>query len=97
MAKYVGIPSEEHLQDIIDGFEQRLGFPQVVGAIDGTHIPIIKPRESASDYYNRKGYYSIITQAVVDYRGVFIDVNIGWPGKVMQLATFFNFLFELFM
>ena len=31
----------------------------------------------ASDYYNRKGYYSVIMQAVVDFRGLFMDVYIG--------------------
>ena len=57
-------------------------FPQTVGAIDGSHIPILKPVDCPSDYYNRKGFYSVIVQAVVDSRGLFIDVNIGWPGKV---------------
>ena len=53
-----------------NGFETERGFPQVVGAIDGTHIPIICPQERGSDYYNRKGYYSVIMQAVVDYQGL---------------------------
>ena len=30
------------------------GFPQCVGAIDGTHIPIIAPKENALDYFNCK-------------------------------------------
>ncbi len=50
-----------------------------MGAIDGSHIPILKPQP---DYYNQKGYYSIVMQAVVDFRGIFMNVNIGWPGKV---------------
>ena len=66
------------------------GFPQVVGAIDGTHIPILKPQESPSDYYNRKGFYSVIMQAVVSSRGYFFDVNIGWPGKVHDTRVLVN-------
>ena len=49
------IPNGTQLKEIIDGFEKLWGFPQTAGAIDGFHIPIIRPEESASDYYNRKG------------------------------------------
>ena len=28
-----------------------MGFPQVVGAIDGTHIPITRPVYNQADYY----------------------------------------------
>ena len=87
---YVRIPQNESLREIIDGFQCRWGFPQTVGAIDGTHIPILRPQESASDYYNRKGYYSILMQAIVECRGIFIDVNIGWPGKVHDARVFAN-------
>ena len=58
--------------------------------MDGTHIPITKPKESPSDYYNRKGYYSIIMQEFVDYRGVFMDAYIGWPGKVHDARVLVN-------
>ena len=74
----------------MEGFETYLGFPQAAGAIDGSHIPIIRPDESASDYYNRKGYYSVIVQAMVDFRGLFMDVYIGWPGRVHDARVFVN-------
>ena len=67
-----------------------MGFPQVADAIDGTHIPIIRPDESASDYYNRKGYYSVIMQAMVDFHGLFMDAYIGWPGQVHDAREFVN-------
>ena len=79
---YVTLPREERLRKVIDEFESLWGFPEVAGAIDGTHVPIIKPKESLPDYYNRKGFYSVLMQAVVDSCGRFINVNIGWPGKV---------------
>ena len=50
----------------MEGFETCLGFPQAAGAIDGLHMPIIHPDRNASDYYNRKGYYSVM-QVIVDF------------------------------
>ena len=72
---------------MLDGFETTKGFPQAVGAIDGTHIPIIRIEQSPADYYNHKGYYSIL---MVDFQGIFMDVCIGWPGKVHDARLFAN-------
>ena len=33
------------------------------GAIDGTHIAIIEPKKDHTDY-NRKGYHSVVMQAL---------------------------------
>ena len=63
--KYVKVSSGDMLMEVVNGFEELWGFPQAAGVIDGTHIPIIRPEESASDYYNRKEFYSIIMQALV--------------------------------
>ena len=35
------------------------GFPRVVGAIDGTHIPIKAPIENPNEYINRKLFLSV--------------------------------------
>ena len=88
--KYVYIPTGDALKEIVTGFEHYWGFPQAAGAIDGSHVPIIKPLESASDYFNRKGFYSVIIQGLVDFRGLFMDVYIGWPGKVHDARVFAN-------
>ena len=90
MPRYVHVAEGNSLREVINVFERRWGFPQTVGAIDGTHIPILRPQDSAADYYNRKGYYSILMQAVVDCRGIFVDVNIGWPGKVHDARVLAN-------
>ena len=90
LAQYVHFPEGTRLREIVDGFEVCWGFPQVAGAIDGTHVPVIKPQDNPSDYYNRKGFYSIIVQAVVDFRGLFLDTYIGWPGKVHDARVFSN-------
>ena len=61
-------PSGEALLTVRDGFLQIWGFPQCGGVIDRTHIPIVAPPQSPRDYYNRKGSYSIVLQAVVDHQ-----------------------------
>ncbi|CAG2214017.1 unnamed protein product [Mytilus edulis] len=59
-------------------------------AIDGTHIPILAPKEVPADYHNRKGFYSIILQAVVDSSYKFWNINVGWAGRVHDARVFAN-------
>lgn len=47
-------------------FEEKRGIPGVIGAIDCTHIKIRTPTENPEDYFNKKKYYSLIVQAVVN-------------------------------
>lgn len=35
---------------------------------DGCHIEIKPPADQAVDYYNYKGWYSIVLMAAVDYK-----------------------------
>lgn len=41
-------------------------FPNVIGDIDGTLIPIIAPEDNESDFVCRKGFHAINVQAVAD-------------------------------
>ncbi|KAJ4952789.1 hypothetical protein NE237_029621 [Protea cynaroides] len=89
MPKYLQWPDEENLKKIKDDFESISGIPNVVGSMYTTHIPIIAPKISVSAYFNKrhternqKTSYSITVQGVVDQRGVFTDVCIGWPGSL---------------
>ena len=66
------------------------GFPQCAGAVDGTHIPTVSPIECPGDYYNRKGWHLIILQGCVDNKGRFIDIYVGWPGRVHDARVFAN-------
>uniref|UniRef100_A0A667ZQ90 DDE Tnp4 domain-containing protein n=2 Tax=Myripristis murdjan TaxID=586833 RepID=A0A667ZQ90_9TELE len=80
--QYIKTPSEMELKAIVMGYRDKWRFPQVAGAIDGTHIGILAPADHPADYYNRKGFYSVLLQAVVDHKMKFWDINVGWPGKV---------------
>ena len=90
LPRYIRIPVDDELDQVIRKFEEKWGFPQCAGAVDGSHIPIKAPSEFHADYYNRKGWYSIILQGLVDSNYKFIDINIGWPGKVHDARVFSN-------
>ena len=90
MTEYIRIPLGRRVQQVIDGFRDVSGFPQVGGAVDGCHIPIKAPNEYPEDYYNRKGWHSIILQAVVDHNYCFTDICVGWPGRVHDAGVFAN-------
>ena len=90
LPRYIKWPTGESLKTVIQGFEEKNGFPQCAGAVDGTHIPIVSPQHCPADYYNRKGWHSVIMQGVVDYRGLFTDVYVGWPGRVHDARVFSN-------
>ena len=58
-------------------------IPQAIGAIDGTHIPILTPAlDSKGDYFNRKQFYSVNTQAIIVSNLEFISVASGYPGSL---------------
>jgi len=81
--KFVKFPeTEEETEKVIDGFSDKGPFPQVAGAIDGSHIRIKAPIVNAKDYYCRKGFHSVILQGVVDSDGRFMHVSTGYPGSI---------------
>ena len=64
LPKYVYIPQGDGLHEIVEGimegFECHWGFPHAVGAIDESHILILKPVESAPNYFNGKCHCSVL-------------------------------------
>ena len=59
--------TNEELRKVKDGFHSIANFPNVVGAIDGTLIPIQgMAGEDEPSFICRKGFHAINVQAVVD-------------------------------
>ena len=90
LVKYIRIPTGDGLKEVVDGFKHKWEFPQCAGSVDGTHIPIVSPEECPADYYNRKGWHSILMQGVVNHLGHFTDIYVGWPGRVHDARVFSN-------
>ena len=87
---YIQFPSGDSLKDVVKGFKDKYGVPQCASSIDGSHVPITPPAMNHTDYYNCKGWYSMLVQAVVDHNFLFRDLCIGWPGSVHDARVFAN-------
>jgi len=88
--KYIHFPSGESLTTTVQGFLEQWGIPQCAGSIDESHIPLRPPAMNHTCYYNRKGWYSVILQAIVDHKYLFTDIYIGWPGSVHDAHVLAN-------
>ncbi|KAH7852578.1 hypothetical protein Vadar_026646 [Vaccinium darrowii] len=89
ISKYLNWPDEEKMKVVKKEFELLSGIPNVGGSIYTTHVPIIAPKVNRAAHVNKrlsertqKTSYSITLQGVVDSRGVFTDVCIGWRGSM---------------
>ena len=71
-------------------FEEQRGFHDVLGGIDGSHIPISAPRFCPENYVNRKGWHSVNLQALCSHNLKFIDCYAGWSGSVHDAIVFRN-------
>ena len=80
--KFIRWPSANVMDKFVQEFQNLHNIPYVVGAVDGSHIPIITPRLHAADYYNRKGFHSILLQGMVSSKCLFWNYDIGWAGSM---------------
>ncbi|XP_063050299.1 uncharacterized protein LOC134445145 [Engraulis encrasicolus] len=74
-------PTDEEASEIARRFEAAYHIPQIMGLIDGTHIPILPPSDGYRDFVNRKGWPSYVLQAVVDDRCRFWSISCKMPGS----------------
>ena len=90
LLKLIAWPQGTRCREVMNGFKEMKGLERVMGAIDGTHIPISGREECNENYINRKGFASIIMQGICDHERRFTDVYTGWPGSVHDARVFEN-------
>ncbi|XP_030058307.1 putative nuclease HARBI1 [Microcaecilia unicolor] len=80
--KHIAFPMgvEEH-RKIKTGFFKIAGMPNVLGAIDCTHVAFTPPSDQEMQYRNRKMGYSLNVQAVCDANLKILDVVTRYPGS----------------
>ena len=81
--RFIQVPTGERLQNVIQGFTDLTGLPNMCGAIDGSHIKLQKrpPLDRApTDYWNRHDHHSVLLQAICDHNLNFWDVCVNVPG-----------------
>ena len=79
----------------IEGVKEKSDLPNVIGTIDGSHIPIKAPMLNHEDHFNRRRYYSFLVQGIVDASGAYLSVSTGFLGsmhdaRVLRLSNFYS-------
>lgn len=74
--------SDVELAAAMQSWSQIKQFPSAIGAIDCTHVDILKPSVFGDEYINRKGRASFNVQAICDANAKFLNVDCSWPGSV---------------
>ena len=67
------------MKGMIGCFESRFGFPQAFGCLENSHY-----------YFCYKMKICLNVQAICDYRGILIDVEIMWPDIVHDARVYAN-------
>ena len=85
---FVQTPSESQFRVLASRFEKLHGIPYIIGAIDGSHIPVLAPVIGGQDYYCRKSFHSAILQGIVGPDCMFWDYEFGWAGSLHDWSVF---------
>ncbi len=80
-AQEMPVPTTEMWKEIADLFYKKMNFPNCVGAVDGKHIRFRNPKNSGSEYFNYKKYFSLVLMAIADANLSFIMIDVGAYGS----------------
>lgn len=80
--------TEDFWKGIADKFNTRWNMPHTMGALDGKHVAIKKPKNTGSVYHNYKGFFSIPMLALVDADYRFLWVELGGVGHMSDAQIY---------
>ncbi|XP_063241459.1 putative nuclease HARBI1 isoform X2 [Bacillus rossius redtenbacheri] len=91
-SKFIDFPTEtDKITFICNDFYDVAHFPDVVGCVGCTHIPVVSPGGASAELYrNTRGYMSINVQVVVGPSMVIQDLSCRWPGSCQNRKVFEN-------
>lgn len=96
--KYLLLPTTAvQWKNIASGFSSDWQLKNCIGALDGKHVRIQAPKHSGSEFYNYKGYFSIVLLAVCDSKYKFTMVDVGASGHqsdggILRNSKFWKYL-----
>lgn len=85
---YLQLPDTNKWTQIANDFSKIWNFPNCVGAGDGKHFAMQCPNNGGSNWYNYKGFHSMVMFAVCDANYCFIAVDIGAYGREGDASIF---------
>lgn len=91
---YLSVPTHSQWLKISEDFYKQWDFPNCIGAIDGKHIRIQAPAKSGSDFFNYKGFFSIVLMAMCDAYYRFTIIDVGALGREGDKGIFSSSLFN---
>lgn len=80
---------EEWLHHASD-WNNKWNFPHCIGSMDGKHVMLQAPIHSGSDFFNYKGFFSIVLLAVTDANYCFTYVSVGCQGRLSDGGVYNN-------
>ena len=75
---------------IKEKFYQIASFPNVLGTVDGTLVPVIAPTQDEHLYFSHKGYHALNIQGVIGPDLEFLNIVARWPGATHDSLVWRN-------
>ena len=89
--EFIRFPStENYWLKIATEFEELWHFTDCIGALDGKHITLFHALSRGPNYYDYEYFHNIVLMALVDANQIFLFVDIGCQGCLLDGAIYQN-------